>query len=170
MLYNDTTWNRLNRFFNIFNPKVYRSLILTNGFLLVWAVISIANKKISFGEYIFIAFLMNLFTAPSIILHCPKKLFLYGKTAEFKDYISMKPKYIHSTNFWWLKVSYTVSEIKDLQFHQNAFEKFFDVGHISFSGNAAFAAKRDVDRIEPKDTYAIYGIRNFSAFQATHRK
>ncbi len=169
MLYNDTTWNRLHRFFNIFNPKVYRYLLLLNGFLLNWIIYCLCIGKIAVGEWIFAFVLVNLLTIPNMLLHCPKKFFFHKGTAEFEDYISMRPRRVMSTNFWWLKVSYTVTGISRLEFRQNAFERLFDVGRVSFSGEVTVTAKRDTDRIEIEDTYLICGIRNFSAFQDAHR-
>jgi hypothetical protein len=168
MLYNDTTWNRLNRFFNIFHPKVYIFLLAVNAILLIYGIGSFANNKITIGEYVATVALVDLFTVVYMIFHCPKTLFLHKGTAEFDDYVNLRPKYIHGRGFWYLKVRYTVSGIQEIRFHQNAFEKLFDVGRISFSGKTTFTAKRDVDRIEKKDTFTICGIRDFSAFQAEH--
>lgn len=168
MLYNDTTWNRLNRLFNIFNPKVYKYLLSVNALLLVWGIIGISLDKVATREFVCLIVIVNLITIPIMIVHCPKRLFFYRGTAEFDDYISMKPKGIMSTNFWWLKVSYTVTEIKQIQFRQNVFEKLFDVGRIFFSGETTFTAKRDEDRIQIKEPFVICGIRNFSEFQDTH--
>ena len=64
MLYNDTTWNRLNRVFNIFNPKVYRYLLAMNAFLLAWVVYCISIAKIAVGEWIFAFVLVNLLITP----------------------------------------------------------------------------------------------------------
>ena len=169
MLYNDTTWNRLNRVFNIFNPKVYRYLLAMNAFLLAWFVYCISIAKIAVGEWIFAFVLVNLLITPNLLLHCPKKFFFHKGTAEFEDYISMRPRSVVTTSFWWLKVSYTVTGIRRLEVRQNAFERLFDVGRVSFSGEVTVTAKRDTHRIEIKDTYLICGIRNFSAFQDAHR-
>ena len=106
MLYNDTTWNRLNRFFNIFNPKVYRYLLIMNAFLLAWVVYCISIDEITVGEWIFAFILVNLLITPNLLLHCPKKFFFYKGTADFEDYISMRPRSVVTTSFWWLKVSY----------------------------------------------------------------
>lgn len=99
MLYNDTTWNRLNRFFNIFNPKVYRYLLAMNAFLLAWVVYCISIGEITLGEWIFVFILGNLLITLNLLLHCPKKFFFHKGTAEFEDYISMVPKSVMSTNF-----------------------------------------------------------------------
>ena len=168
MLYNDTTWNRLNRFFNIFNPKVYKYLLAINLLSVVWFVYRISLDKASVMEWFFTMAIVNLIIIPVMVLHCPKKLFLYRGTAEFDDYITMWPKEFVATGFWWLKVSYTVTEIEEIQFRQNAFEKLFNTGRISFSGETTFTAKRDEDRIKIKEPFVICGIRNFSEFQKTH--
>ena len=83
--------------------------------------------------------------------------------AEFNDYISLKPRHSNvRSGIWYLKVSYRVTDIKNVEFHQNAIEKAFDVGRVSFTGNATFDAKRDLDRIKVPPKFVIYGIRNFS--------
>ncbi len=168
MLYNDTTWNKLNRFFNIFNPKVYRYLLFANGLLLLWGVLCLSKDKISVAEMVFVIVGADLIVTANMLLHCPKKFFLHKTTAEFEDYISLRPKQIHGKGFWWLKVNYFVTGIQDLKFHQNAFEKLFDVGRVSFSGETTVTAKRDEDRIPIEYPFVICGIRNFSAFREVH--
>ena len=168
MLYNDTTWNRLNRFFNIFHPRVYKYLLITNGILLAWCIYNCYAGAYAIPEMLCVIVLTNGILLPNLLLHCPKKLFLYKAVAEFEDYVSMRPKRIMSTNFWWLKVSYIVEEITEIEFRQNAFERLFDVGRISFSGKTTFTAKRDMDAITVKQPFILCGIRNFTEFRATH--
>ena len=155
---------RLNRFFNIFNPKVYKFLIVLNGILLVWGIYLISANKQSVCVYIASIAFGNIIAATTMVFHCPKTIVISKEMVKFEDYINMRPEHIHRNGFWWLKVSYSVSEIKEIQFHQNVIEKTFNVGHISFSGKATFTAKRDIDRIKEKDTFIIYGIKNFSDF------
>ena len=154
---------RLNRFFNLFNPSVYKWWILTHGIVLLWGIYLICSER-SVTKMIIIVVLLNAITLPNMLLHCPKTLTLSENNVAFEDYINMKPRYRRVSGFCWLKVSYSVSEIKDVEFHQNAIEKIFDVGHIHFSGKATFTAKRDVDRIKEKDMFVIYGIKDFFSF------
>ncbi len=160
---NYKTTVKLNRFFNIFNPKVYKITLFTIAIFLVFGIYLICTGKSSFAVYAVSSIILVTINALSIGLHCPKKLFIGKDTIEFEDYRSVRPRYMRvKKGFWWLKVGYSVSNIKDIEFHQNFIEKIFDVGHISFSGKATFFAKRDVDRIKEQDTFVIYGIKNFS--------
>jgi hypothetical protein len=88
---------------------------------------------------------------------------------EFIQYVALSPKTsrfaMTKGRFIWRKVSYSVSSIHDIVFHQNFIEKFFNIGHISFKGKALFTAKKDLDRITEKNMFTLYGIRNFSEFK-----
>ena len=139
-------------------------MIVLNGILLVWGIYLISANKQSVCVYIASIAFGNIIAATTMVFHCPKTIVISKEMVKFEDYINMRPEHIHGNGFWWLKVSYSVSEIKEIQFHQNVIEKTFNVGHISFSGKATFTAKRDIDRIKEKDTFIIYGIKNFSDF------
>lgn len=158
---------RLSRIFNIFNSKVYKYLILINVFMVVVGICFYSSDKSSVTEIIFSFVIVNSFTIMSFVLHCPDSFTVIGKSLGFDDYIRLRPEFIHGKSFWWLKVSYSVTEIKDIEFHQNAIEKIFDVGHVSFSGNATFSAKRDLERIPDKNDFVIYGIKHFSQFKTS---
>lgn len=155
---------KLCRFFNIFNPKVYKWLVtVTVAYTVMFAIVYFSNRSaiitVAIAETVSIViFCINL------LLHCPKALSVCDGNIEFIDYVNMRPRYLRTRGFWWLKVSYSVSDVRNLQFHQNFIEKHFDMGHISFSGRVQISAKRDVDRIKERDVYVIYGIRNFSLF------
>ena len=169
-MYNDSqnckTTVKLNRFFNIFNPKVYKITLFTIAIFIVFGIYLICTGKQSFAVYAVSAIILVMMNVLSIELHCPKKLLIGKDTIEFEDYHNVRPRNRHiRSGFWWLKVSYSVSDIKDIEFHQSFIEKIFDVGHISFSGKATFFAKRDIDRIKEQDTFVIYGIKNFSHFK-----
>ena len=138
---------RLNRIFNVFNAKVYRFLILINIFIVLAGIWFYVFYKFRVFEIIFFAVVANLVTITSFVFHCPKSLSVSGKSFLFDDYIRLRPEFVHGTGFWWLKVSYSVTDIKNVKFHQNPIEKIFNVGHISFLGNASFSAKRDIERM-----------------------
>ena len=158
---------RLNRIFNIFNEKVYMYLILTNIFILIAGISFNSFDKSSIAEFISIFVIINAITIISLVFHCPDSFTVIGKSLEFDDYISLRPEFRYGKGFWWLKVSYSVTEIKNVEFHQNVIEKIFDVGHISFSGKATFSAKRDLERIPDKNDFVIYGIKHFSQFKTS---
>lgn len=165
-MHNETSAKvKLNRFFNIFNPKVYNILILLNIMFLIWGIYLFFTGKQSVSIYIASAVTANIIMAAIMVYHCPKVLVIGNDTLKFDDYFNIHPKHIRVEGFCWLKVSYSVTELKDIQFHQNVVEKFFNVGRISFTGKATFTSKRDLDRIKEKDTFVIYGIKNFSDFK-----
>jgi hypothetical protein len=100
--------------------------------------------------------------------HCTKQIVITKKYIKFDDYVNIRPWHAgNSVNYFWLKVNYCVTDVCDISFKQNAFEKIFNVGHLSFSGHATFEAKRDVDKIKPPDAFFMYGIKNFSQFKET---
>ena len=153
---------KLNRLFNIFNPQVYRFLALITVIITIFAFIAIANGQ-SAAVYISSYFLLIAIGCSDRCLRNPKKLRIGNDSVEFNDYISLKPRHSNvRSGIWYLKVSYRVTDIKNVEFHQNAIEKAFDVGRVSFTGNATFDAKRDLDRIKVPPKFVIYGIRNFS--------
>lgn len=152
---------KLNRFFNIFNPQVYKFLALITVIIAIFVFISIANGD-SAAVYISTCLTVIAIAGTDRCLHNPKKLRIDNDSVEFDDYVNLRPRHVNIRGMWYLKVSYRVTDIRNVEFHQNALEKFFDVGHISFSGNATFTAKRDLDRITAPPKFVIYGIRNFS--------
>ncbi len=156
---------RLNRLFNIFSPKMYKFLLVINSVLLILGIYFICVNKQSIIIYLSSVALVNIIAVVNIVLHCPKTILINKEMAEFDDYINMRPRYLHGNGFWWLKVSYSVTDIKDIQFYQNVIEKIFNAGHISFSGKAVFTCKRDIDRVKERDKFVVYGIKNFSCFK-----
>ena len=162
---NEVVKIKLRRIFNVFHSRVYLWMLMYASIFAVYMIVSIRNDindpLISLGVALFCISL----AMQDVVLHCPKYLLIFEKRVEFEDYINMRPKNRMGKGFWWLKVHYSVSEIHDVEFHQNAIERLFNVGHISFSGKAIVTAKRDVDRIPEKDRFVIYGICNFYDFQ-----
>ena len=57
------------------------------------------------------------------------------------------------------KVKYTVTDIENLRFEQNALEKLFNCGHFSFEGNTVY--ETDSDCVVPKTAFTFYGLTNF---------
>ncbi len=162
----NTTY-KLARFFNvIFNPKMYRWLLFVN-LIFIPAIIFFEESNI---VRIAVLVSLNSIMILDMLFHSPKALSSSHGGVEFEEYVRMKPRtskfVITHGRFWWLKVRCSVLNITNIDFHQNFIEKIFDVGHISFSGKALFTAKRDLDRIEEKDAFTIYGIKHFSRFRS----
>ncbi len=157
-----------NRFYNLFNPRALRRIIIYNVILLIALIYQHFASGDSVSVALFGMVIVNMILIPEILLHFPKCIVINEDKLEFDDYVSMRPRFGGCKGFFWLKVSCSVSEIQNLEFHQSEMEKKFGVGHISFSGKAVFTAKRDVDRIQEKNSFVIYGIKESDFSQIEH--
>lgn len=76
----------------------------------------------------------------------------------------MKFEYFHTVRVthkhsYKTRVKYTVTEIEDLKFEQNALEKLFNCGHFSFRGNTLYES--NTDNFDPKTEFTFYGLTHF---------
>ena len=158
----------VNRFYNLFNPCAFRSIIIYNAVLLI----ALGYQHLASGDsvwvWLFTTVIVNAILIPDILLHFPKCIVINEDKLAFDDYVSMPPRFGRRKGLFWVKVSYSVSEIENVEFHQSKIEKRFGVGHLSFSGKAVFTAKRDVDRIKEKNSFVIYGIKESDFSQIEH--
>ncbi len=169
MMENKSVSYKLNRFFQVFtNPKSLILLAVFNVVLVILLVYFCINGLFVEGICVFLT--VNTILILDRFFHSPKRLVLSSQSLEFDEFIHLRPRpqliftFIRGS-FFWLKVSYTVTNIEEVEFQQNSFEKIFDIGRISFKGKATFTAKRDLDRIPEKNTFTVYGIPRFSEFQ-----
>ena len=58
-----------------------------------------------------------------------------------------------------VRVKYTVTDIENLRFEQNALEKLFNCGHFSFKGNTVYES--NAEGFEPKTEFTFYGLTHF---------
>ena len=158
---------RLKRKYNVFNSKVYKVLLGINAIILFFILFLAFTDASELEVIIPTTILANIIMAVYMVCHCPKELVICDGRMEFDDHVSSPPEltFLRVRGFWWVKVSYSVSEITRIEFCQNKIEKRFDTGHISFSGKATFSAKRNLHRVRERDAFVIYGIGNFSDFQ-----
>ena len=154
---------KLNKFFN---PKLYREVLIYTLVYIFFSIFSKVREPVFFvvcGVVCFVFALVGL-------MHITKSLTVNGGALEFVDHVQMKPEsrgLVRTRGaWWWVKVSYTVTQVKDLEFRQSFVEKMFDVGHITFSGNVTFVADKSQHRITPKKKFVIYGIKNFALFKS----
>ena len=160
------TTYKLNRFFHIiFNSTMWWQLIL-------FGIIEVAFLLFSrYSVAVRIAFvvIINCLVMSNMFFHSPKSFTLNGDLIEFNEYIriSSRKDGVAGTRFIvdWLWVTCSVSNVRDVEFHQTLIEKIFDIGHISFSGQAVYTAKKHTDKIDPKYSFKIYGIKHFSCFK-----
>lgn len=156
---------RTNRLFNFLNPKFYRMLLLLLAFFVIGGLCMLPSKEDPWFVYPLSAATVTLIYCIIRFLHFPKDVTLEAGKLRFCDYVDVSHRWGGKRRFHWVKVEYTVWDIHDLAFHQTAIERRFDVGHISFSGRCEFRAARDIELIEAPEKFAIYGIRDFSAFE-----
>lgn len=154
---------KLNR---LFNPKVYMDLLVYSLVYILFSFLSKVREPFFFVILGVVCLLLLL----ARIRHITKSFSFNGEALEFVDHVQMKPEsrgFVRTRGvWWWVKVSYTVTRVKDLEFRQCFIEKMFDVGHITFSGNVTFVANKSQHRITPKKSFVIYGIKNFKLFRS----
>lgn len=153
----------LNRIFNVFNPRVYCSTIVILLISFCYFIAGVINKE-KFEGFAFVPFAAAIILLVAMeVYHRPRKISIYNGYIDFDDHMFLR---LDGRNgFWWVKVRYSVSDIYDMEFHQNFIERLFNVGHIYFKGKATFMASRDNDKIDGKDTFTIYGIKSFGEFK-----
>lgn len=157
----------INRFLCVLtDPAKNLWLLLLNVILAIAIIFGI--KEFSVVE-ICVVIVANAVMIINFLTHSPKELTVEGSAVAFDEYIRMSPEGFCMIRvkgkMHWLRVNYTVSDVKDIEFHQNAFERIFNVGRLSFSGKATATAERDFDRVDPKNSFKIYGIKKFSSFR-----
>ena len=157
---------KLNRFFNIFNPRVYNKVLVAALLLTIFEIVYVKNHKSFVASFLGVCFVIVAFIF-SECLHCEKHLVIGKKCLKFDNLLHIRPGLVRGYGLFWLKVSYCVTDICNISFKQNAFEKFFNTGRLTFSGKATFEAKRDMDKIKLPETFYICGIKNFSEFKET---
>ena len=127
---------KLNKFFN---PKLYREVLIYTLVYIFFSIFSKVREPVFFvvcGVVCFVFALVRL-------MHITKSLTVNGGALEFVDHVQMKPEsrgFVRTRGaWWWVKVSYTVTQVKDLEFRQSFVEKIFDVSNnrsASMSGNS----------------------------------
>lgn len=155
---------KLRRSFNLLNTSIWKELgFIFCGILVLFVILFFISmpdtdqRFIKLGVGVIVMFPIVVIVR---MLFEPSKMFFDEKGVRFSVYHSIR---VFGKNRL-VKVDYDVIGLKDVEFSQNLIEKYFDVGHITFSGAVYFEAKRHEERIKPKTRFAIYGIPNFSRF------
>ncbi len=160
---------KLNRFFD---PRLYKDIpMFIILFLILFIVNRISKENEGISFYLFGIFLFSVLSVFGRRREATKELFIDVDTFKFEERKALQPVskgfFLRTRGVWyWVKVSYTVTDLKNVELCQNGFEALFDVGHIKFSGKTEFTAKKHLERIKPKDTFVIYGIKNFALFKS----
>ena len=98
-----------------------------------------------------------------------RKLVLDKDFMEF-TYFQSAPSNNMSRRSRRVKVKYTVTGIEDLRFEQNALEKLFNTGCVTFTGYAEVVFLRDysdfyTNQVSAPYHHTFYGIRQFDKFR-----
>ena len=154
------TWG-ISRFFSfLFTPVKILPFIVLNAFIVTNSVF-IGLKAVLWGLLIIpcidvIVFMIFAYTIP-------KSFGQENGVLSFEEDVYLR--YYFSRNGRFVKVKYTVFEVKDVVFSQNFIEKKFNVGRVSFSGPSLLEAGKHEERIKKKNHFVIRGIKNFSKFK-----
>ena len=155
---------KLRRIFNLFSPIVWKEIGIIYGFCaVIFAILYFVGASdgdhtiLGLGLFLIVTFPLVLAV---LIFSAPKKLIYDENGVRFSIYQNV---FVFKRNRL-VKVDYDVCGLKDVEFSQNKLEKYFGVGHISFSGVVYFEARRYADRIKPKSRFTIYGIPDFERF------
>jgi len=150
---------KLSQIFNVFNSKltVHFGAVLLGVALLIIGVFKLPA--------ILLSILFGIIGTYIVAVQSPKEIEIYDEYLKFSDYVHMRPGAYAKRGFWWLRVDYTVREVELIHFEQNAIEKYFGIWHVTFSGDAVFNAKRDLERIPAKSVFTIYGVKDIDDFK-----
>ena len=167
MSHNEPNTYKQSRLFSLIsNPTMWWVFLFTNVILLIGGAFL---SKDSLVVRICVWVTLNGIMVSDMIRHSPKSFSGNRSCINFDEYRRMRIKKstFHMTHgrFRWLKINWSVSNVRNIEFHQNFFEKIFDIGHVSFSGDATFYAKRDLEKIKEQNVFSLYGIKNFSKFK-----
>lgn len=159
---------RLRRVYTLFSLPMLKILLALLGvyaaMLLIWWLSDVSLGKSAGGIGLFLLAYWLFCT-----LFRPKQLSVYQGRLRFEARVGVHDRFRRGGRL--VRVTYEVSEIRELAFHQNPLERLFDVGHISFSGEAILDTPRaaDLARLCSPKSFVIYGIPNFSLFQLEFR-
>ena len=149
---------KLNRIASLLRPSV---LLCAGVFWLFFIVFGAIEAKGDMGLFAFYA--IEGLGAPLTIFFCiallnTRKISLDNDFMEFIYYQSA-PSNNMSRRTRRVRVKYTVTDIENLRFEQNALEKLFNCGHFSFEGNTVYESNSD--GFEPLTSFTFYGLTHF---------
>ena len=149
---------KLSRIASLLQPFSLISSFTFGLFFIIAGVIEAREDAELFWFYFaegLLASLMILFSMTTITT---------GKVYIDKDYMEFTyHQRARSNNFKHrsrhVRVKYTVTDIENLRFEQNALEKLFNCGHFSFKGNTVYESRSD--GFEPLTEFTFYGLTHF---------
>lgn len=148
---------KLRYIFNLLRPRLFVlfTIDLTCWFIAL-LVPSIRFQMIAWAACMLVSNLSYFY------FDYPKYLFVDYDQISYTEKLHIPLR--HSTVFKTVKVTYCVTNVTSLELRQNWFERLFNTGHICFSGNTTFTAKKLMDRIYKRERHWVYGIDHFNEF------
>ncbi len=139
---------RLNYLALLLNPAKFALLISAAVILVLFAYFSTVSN-------ILLVVLGVGWIIWNIIMSTQKIEFSRG-CMKFSYFHTVRVTHKHS---YKTRVKYTVTEIKNLKFEQNALEKIFNCGHFSFRGKIFYES--NADGFDPQNEFTFYGLTHF---------
>ncbi len=158
---------KLKRIFVVFNWDYWKLRWTGLLFVPIAFIVSIllrrATNNNTVGYCVFLFMIAVLAYGYIIELLDKPKEFSYTETSiTFHDILPHMND--AQTGFKLIKFRYRVTNISNVRFAQNRFEKLFDVGHIYFSGISDHPVGFHSEAYIPVKKFALYGIPEFSKF------
>ncbi len=149
---------KLSRIASLLQPF---SLISSFAFGLFFIIAGVIEARED-AELFWLYFIESIFVV--LVLLVSMTTVTTGKIYIDKDYMEFTyHQRARSNNFKHrsrhVRVKYTVTEIENLRFEQNALEKIFNCGHFSFNGNTVYES--NAEGFEPKTEFTFYGLTHF---------
>ena len=139
---------RLNAFAALFNPVKFALLISASLITVFIACFSDSTSVLPIA-------LVGGWIVWNMVMST-HKIELSRDRMRFEYFHTVRVTHKHS---YKTRVRYTVTEIEDLKFEQNALEKLFGCGHFSFKGNTVYESNSD--GFEPLTVFTFYGLTHF---------
>jgi hypothetical protein len=148
---------RLRRVSNLFREEVRKNLLALFCLLFVLPVLLVLLTAGFHPIYLSLIVVLNLIGFFTIY-------FGFAGKAEIYEGVITYSEYYEASKGDRKRVTFTVTDIHDVEFLQNAFEKRHDIGRIRFRGNAEVSPpfKNTEQRVTH---FGLCGIPNFEDFK-----
>ena len=148
---------RLNRISNLFREGFLRMLLITFSLLFVLPNLLLLLLGSFHWIYLVLILLLNLVAFLTLYFGFPGK-------AEFYEGVISYSEYYEISRGDRKRLSFTVTDVREVEFLQNSFEKARDIGRIRFRGTAEITPP--LKNTEQKIThFCLCGIPNFAEFE-----
>ena len=146
---------KLNRLFNIQQRRVGLWLVFALVIMVIAMCMRTVTKELS-ASIVVIELVFGVLSMLTFLTRFPKKLEVTPTTVRFTK---KKIHYVYRS-YYFTTVKYTVYNITDIQFTQNAFEKVFGMGRVHFVGDLGAVTDEYANELK-SNTVTIYGVGDF---------